>query len=109
MKKGLNKIKTIVKKYWILCIAIFFIMMPLLLNVGFYITEIIYDKFGLTLTANALGNQEWLAFWCTYLSVVIAFIGICLAWESSNVDRKRDRNEKLAQEYGEDLKEEKKC
>ncbi|MBD5508379.1 MAG: hypothetical protein HDR05_10125 [Lachnospiraceae bacterium] len=107
MNKGLNKIKTIVKKKWILCIVIFFIMIPFLLNFGLYITDIIYDKCGLTLTANDLGNQDWLAFLSTYLSVVIAFLGICFAWESSNADRKKDKNEKLAQEYGEELKEEK--
>lgn len=107
MKNKLDKIKIFIKKYWILCIVIFFIMIPLLLNVGLYITDIIFNKYGLTLTANGLENKDWLAFLSTYLSVVIAFVGICLAWESSNADRKKDKNEKLAQEYGEDIKEEK--
>lgn len=107
MKNKLDKIRIFIKKHWILCIVVFLVMVPLLLNVGLYVTDIIYDKFGLTLTANELGNQDWLAFLSTYLSVVIAFIGICLAWESSSADQKRDRNAKLAQEYGEELKEEK--
>ncbi|MBD5517097.1 MAG: hypothetical protein HDR07_00885 [Lachnospiraceae bacterium] len=107
MKNKVDKIKIFIKKYWILCIVIFFIMIPLLLNVGLYITDIIFNKYGLTLTANGLENKDWLAFLSTYLSVVIAFVGICLAWESSNADRKREKNEKLAQEYGEDIKEEK--
>lgn len=64
-------------------------MIPLLLNIGLYVTDIIYDKYGLSLTANELGNKDWLAFMSTYLSVVIAFVGICLAWESSNADRKK--------------------
>ena len=107
MKKWMNKIRTNIKKYWILCIIIFFVLLPLLLNIGLYITDIIYDKYGFTLTASGLGNQDWLDFWGTYLSVVIAFVGICLAWKSSAEDRKMDKNEKLAQEYDENLKEEK--
>lgn len=59
------------------------------------------------MTASGLENQDWLDFWGTYLSVVIAFVGICLAWKSSAEDRKMDKNEKLAQEYDENLKEEK--
>lgn len=107
MKKQLDKIKTNIKKYWILCLIIFFAVLPLLLNIGLYITDIIYNKYGFVLTANGLGNQDWFDFWGTYLSVVIAFIGICLAWKSSAEDRKMDKNEKLAQEYDENLKEEK--
>lgn len=107
MKEWMNKIKTNIKKHWILCIILFFIILPLLLNVGLYITDIIYNKFGWTLTARGLENQDWLDFWGTYLSVVIAFVGICLAWKSSAEDRKMDKNEKLAQEYDENLKEEK--
>lgn len=107
MKERMNKIKTNIKKHWILCIILFFIILPLLLNVGLYITDIIYNKFGWTLTARGLENQDWLDFWGTYLSVVIAFVGICLAWKSSAEDRKMDKNEKLAQEYDENLKEEK--
>ena len=107
MKAWMNKIKTYIKKYWILCIIIFFVVLPLLLNIGIYITDVVYNEFGWTLTASGLGNQDWLDFWGTYLSVVIAFVGICLAWKSSAEDRKIDKNEKLAQEYDENLKEEK--
>ncbi|MBD5545017.1 MAG: hypothetical protein HDR01_12480 [Lachnospiraceae bacterium] len=107
MKRWTNKIRTNIKKYWVLCIIIFVALLPLLLNIGLYITDFIYDKYGFTLTANGLGNQDWLDFWGTYLSVVIAFTGICLAWKSSAEDRKMDKNEKLAQEYDENLKEEK--
>lgn len=106
MKKLLAKITTTMKKYWIFCIILFFAILPVLLNVGLYITDIVYDEFGWTLTARGLGNQDWLDFWGTYLSVVIAFMGICLAWKSSAEDRKVERNEKLAQEYDENLKEE---
>lgn len=107
MKKWLDKVETSIKKHWILYTIIFFIILPLLLNIGIYITDVIYNAFGWTLTASGLGNQNWLGFWGTYLSVVIAFIGICLAWKSSAEDRKVDENEKLAQEYDEHLKEEK--
>lgn len=107
MKNKWDKMKTFIKNHWILCVVVFLVMLPLLLNVGLYITDIIYDKCGLTLTANGLGNKDWFAFLSTYLSVVIAFIGICLAWESSNADREKGKNEKLAQEYGEDINEEK--
>lgn len=107
MGKWLYKIKIFIKNYWILCLIIFFIELPLLLNIGLYITDIIYNKYGWTLTASELGNKEWLDFWGTYLSVVIAFVGICLAWKSSDEERKMGKNEKLAQEYDENLKEEK--
>lgn len=99
--------KKFVKKYWILCIAIVFTIMPLLLNVGLYLTDLIYNKYGLTLTAKGLTNQEWLDFWGKYLSVVIAFLGICVAWKTAHDDRKKEKNEKLMQEYKESLKEEK--
>lgn len=107
MKNKLDKIRIFIKRHWILSTVVFLVMVPLLLNIGLFVTDIIYDKYGLTLTANELGNQDWLEFMSTYLSVVIAFIGICLARESSNADRKRDKNEKLAQEYGEEVNEEK--
>ena len=107
MKKWINKMKMYIKQHWIWCIAISFIVLPLLLNIGIYITDVIYNVFGWTLTASGLDNQDWLGFWGTYLSVVIAFIGICLVWKSSAEDRKMNKNEKLAQEYDEDLKEEK--
>ena len=107
MKKWINKTKMYIKQHWIWCIAISFIVLPLLLNIGIYITDVIYNVFGWTLTASGLDNQDWLGFWGTYLSVVIAFIGICLVWKSSAEDRKMNKNEKLAQEYDEDLKEEK--
>lgn len=107
MGKWMYKIKIFIKNHWILCLIIFFIELPLLLNIGLYITDIIYNKYGWTLTASELGNKEWLDFWGTYLSVVIAFVGICLAWKSSDEERKMGKNEKLAQEYDENLKEEK--
>lgn len=107
MKEWLNKLKMCMKKRWILCIVMLFIILPMLLNIGIYITDIVYDELGWTLTASGIGNQDWLDFWGTYLSVVIAFVGICLAWKSSAEDRKMDRNEKLAQEYDDNLKEEK--
>ncbi len=107
MKKWMTKINMYIKKHWILCSVILFIILPLLLNIGLYITDVVYNEFGWTLTANGLENQDWLDFWGTYLSVVIAFMGICLAWKSSAEDRKMDKNEKLAQEYDENLEEEK--
>ncbi len=90
-----------------MCTAIFFIVLPLVLNIGLYLTDIIYNKYGFNLTASGLKNKDWLDFWGTYLSVVIAFMGICLAWKFSAEDRKMDKNEKLAQEYDENLEEEK--
>lgn len=107
MRKWINRIRGFGKKYWILCIVTLFVVLPLLLNIGMYITDVIYNHFGWTLTASGIGNQDWLDFWGTYLSVVIAFVGICIAWKSSAEDRKMDKNEKLAQEYDENLKEEK--
>lgn len=107
MEKWMNKMKMYIKKHWVLCIVMLCIVLPLLLNIGIYITDVVYNEFGWTLTASGLRNQDWLDFWGTYLSVVIAFVGICLAWKSSAEDRKVDKNEKLAQEYDENLKEEK--
>lgn len=103
----MNKIKTYIRQHWIWSIVMFFIILPLLLNIGLYFTDIIYNKYGFTLTASGLDNQDWLDLWGTYLSVVIAFVGICLAWKSSAEDRKMDTNEKLAQEYDKKLEEEK--
>ena len=107
MKEWLNKMKMYIKMHWILCIVMLLIVLPLLLNIGIYITDVVYDEFGWTLTARGLENQDWLDFWGTYLSVVIAFVGICLTWKASAENRKMDKNEKLAQEYDENLKEEK--
>ena len=107
MKKWINRIRGFGKKHWILCIVTLFVVLPLLLNIGMYITDVIYNKFGWTLTASGLGNQDWLDFWGTYLSVVIAFVGICIAWKSSAEARKVGKNEKLAKEYDEKLQEEK--
>ncbi len=101
-----DNMKRFLKKYWIVCVAIFFIAVPFLLNFGLFVTDIIYEKYGVTLTASGLQNQDWLDFWGTYLSVVIAFLGICMAWKFAADDRRKDKNEKLAQTYGEDLKEE---
>lgn len=107
MEKLWSKIKTFIKKYWIWCSIIFFAIGPLLLNLGLYFTDAIYDKFGYSLTARGLDNQDWLDFWGTYLSVLIAFVGICFAWKSSDEDRKKDKRERQAKEYGEHLEEEK--
>lgn len=107
MEKWSKKMKINIKKRWILYIVMLLIVLPLFLNIGIYITDVVYNEFGWTLTANGLKNQDWLDFWGTYLSVVIAFAGICLAWKSSAEDRKMEKNEKLAQEYDEELKNEK--
>ena len=107
MKKLWSKIKTFIKKHWIWCSIIFFAIGPLLLNLGLYLTDAIYDKFAYSLTARGLDNQDWLDFWGTYLSVLIAFVGICFAWKSSDEDRKKDKRERQAKEYGEHLEEEK--
>lgn len=107
MEKWSKKMKINIKKRWILYIVMLLIVLPLFLNIGIYITDVVYNEFGWTLTANGLKNQDWLDFWGTYLSVVIAFAGICLAWKSSVEDRKMEKNEKLAQEYDEELKNEK--
>lgn len=40
------------------------------MNFGLFVTDIIYEKYGATLTASGLQNQDWLDFWGTYLSVV---------------------------------------
>lgn len=103
----MKKIKIYIKRYWILFIIVLSMILPLLLNIGLYITDIAYNKFGWTMTASGLKNKDWLDFRGTYLSVVIAFIGICLAWKSFAEDRKMDKNEKLAREYNHNLKEEK--
>lgn len=60
MKKWLDKVETSIKKHWILCTIIFFILLPLLLNIGIYSTDVIYNAFGWTMTAGGLNNQDWL-------------------------------------------------
>ena len=50
--------KMYIKKHWILCTVIFLIILPLLLNIGIYITDVIYNAFGWTLTVGGLDNQD---------------------------------------------------
>lgn len=70
--------------------------------------DFVYNKTGMTLTANNLNNANWLEFWRDYISVTIAFLGIYLVWDSSNKDRKMQSYKESAEQYLEEVKAEEK-
>lgn len=107
MKKLWSKIRANVKTNWISYSILFLVIAPLILNIGLCVTDIIYVKFGFGLTAKGLNNQEWLDFWKTYLSTLIAFGGVFVAWKSSYDARRKEIRKDQAKEYGENLEEEK--
>lgn len=53
-----------------------------------------------------LNNAEWLGFWKQYLAIAISFVGLCVAYVSSNTDRKHKRQEEQAQQYLEGVRQE---
>ena len=101
-----NKEKTASKSKILALVVIAFAVAPLLINVGFVITDFIYDKTGATLTAYGLNNAEWLDFWKQYLAIAISFLGVYLVYISSNKDREMQLREKDAQQYLEEVRRE---
>ena len=87
MKKS-EKWKTIFKSKSLIYIVIAFAVAPVAINLGLVFTDIIYEKTGNTLTAKGLNNAEWLGFWKQYLAIAISFVGLCVAYVSSNTDRR---------------------
>lgn len=83
----------------IILLIFILVAVPLFINEGLMITDIIYDKLGATLTAEGLSNANWLEFWEYYLSTAIAFLGIYLVWDTSNKDRKRQVNKDSSDQY----------
>lgn len=105
MKKS-EKWKAIFKSKSLIVIVTAFVVAPLLINLGLVLTDIIYEKTGFTLTANGLNNSEWLDFWKQYLAVAISFVGVCVAYVSSHMDRKQKIQEEQAQQYLEGVRQE---
>ena len=105
MKKS-EKWKTIFKSKSLIYIVIVFAVAPVAINLGLVFTDIIYEKTGNTLTAKGLNNAEWLGFWKQYLAIAISFVGLCVAYVSSNTDRKHKLQEEQAQQYLEGVRQE---
>lgn len=105
MKKS-EKWTAIFKSKSLIVIVTAFVVAPLLINLGLVLTDIIYEETGFTLTANGLNNAEWLDFWKQYLSVAISFVGLCVAYISSHMDRKQKLQEEQAQQYLEEVRQE---
>ena len=105
MKKS-EKWKTIFKSKSLIYIVIAFAVAPVAINLGLVFTNIIYEKTGNTLTAKGLNNAEWLGFWKQYLAIAISFVGLCVAYVSSNTDRKHKLQEEQAQQYLEGVRQE---
>lgn len=101
-----KKRKKLSKSKILISVVIAFALAPLLINVGLIITDIIYEKTGLTLTALGLNNVEWLDFWKQYLAIVISFLGIYLVYISASNDRERQLQEKNAQQYLDEVRKE---
>ena len=105
MKKS-EKWKTIFKSKSLIYIVIAFAVAPVAINLGLVFTDVIYEKTGNTLTAKGLNNAEWLGFWKQYLAIAISFVGLCVAYVSSNTDRKHKLQEEQAQQYLEGVRQE---
>ena len=90
----------------LISVVIAFALAPLFINVGLVITDIIYEKTGLTLTALGLNNADWLDFWQQYLAIVISFLGIYLVYISASMDRENQLQEKNAQQYLDEVRQE---
>ncbi len=105
MKKS-EKWKAIFKNKSLIAIVTVFVVAPLLINLGLVLTDIIYEEFGFTLTAKGLNNAEWLDFWKQYLAVAISFVGLCVAYISSHMDRKQKLQEEQARQYLEAVRQE---
>lgn len=88
-----EKLKEIFKSRSLIGIVTAFVVAPLLINLGLVFTDIIYEETGFTLTAKGLNNAEWLDFWKQYLAVTISFVGLCVAYISSHMDRKQKLQE----------------
>ncbi len=107
VKRCLNLQKLRNKKILIIVILLL-IIAPLIINVGLMFTDLVYNKMGMTLTAEGLSNVNWLEFWKDYMSVAIAFLGIYLVWDSSNKDRKVQVYKDLSDQYLRNVSEEEK-
>lgn len=105
MKKS-EKWKAIFKNKSLMAIVTAFVVAPLLINLGLVLTDIIYEEFGFTLTAKGLNNAEWLDFWKQYLAIAISFVGLCVAYISSHMDRKQKLQEEQARQYLEEVRQE---
>lgn len=88
-----------VPKKGLLLVIIMLIAVPVLINCGLAVTDVLCDKLGITLTAKGLGNESWLDFWKYYLSTVIAFLGVYLVWDTANRDRKSRDNKDDSIQY----------
>lgn len=105
MKKS-EKWRAIFKSKSLIAIVTAFVVAPLLINLGLVLTDIIYEEFGFTLTAKGLNNAEWLDFWKQYLALAISFVGLCVVYISSHMDRKQKLQEEQARQYLEEVRQE---
>lgn len=90
----------------LIIIIILLIMAPLIINIGLAVTDIINEKWGITLTAKGLSNESWLDFWKYYMSIAIAFLSVYLTWDTANKDRKRQDNKESSDLYLENVRKE---
>lgn len=106
MYEKLRKWTEILNNKGLIFVVAVIVVAPLFINVGLMITDYIYVKTGLTLTAQGLSNVEWLDFWKQYLAIAISFVGVCLVYISSNMDRKQRLREDNARQYLEEVRRE---
>lgn len=102
-----KKLKISADRKIIIIAIVLFIISPFVINVVFIFMDIIYNKFGIVLTAQGLYNENWLEFWKDYLPVAITCLSIYLVWDSANKDRKERNNKDEAEQYLSYLSEEK--
>lgn len=96
-KNQTNRISALKKSLFFVIIML--IAAPVLINGGLFVTDILCDKLGITLTAKGLSNESWLDFWKYYLSTAIAFFGVYLVWDTANKDRKNRDNKDDSIQY----------
>ena len=97
-KENQKNRKSVLKKYLFIGIILLFAA-PLFINGGLIFTDVLYDKYGTTLTARDLGNDSWFEFWKYYLSTAIAFLGVYLVWDTADKDRKSRDNQADSIQY----------
>lgn len=98
-----KKLMHLIKNRILTKVIFLLILTPLFINIGLVATDIIYARFGITLTAKGLDNKSWLDFWKDYMSVAIAFLGVYLVWDSSNKDRKVQCYRDISDQYFEKI------
>lgn len=79
----------------ILIMLVVFILIPFIINGGLILSDFIYRHTGCSLTAYGLSNSDWFNFWQNYCNIFVVFIGVYLVWNSSNEDRKSEKQREI--------------